>query len=224
MLLVLFDIDGTLIDSGGAGIRALDYSFKELFAINDAFNGISMAGRTDSQIMKEGLAKHGIAMDGHIERITSVYLKHLTKEINNNNRHVKLGIYELLESLDAIAEIKLGLLTGNLELGARIKLSPFDLNRYFPSGAFGSDDEDRDKLLPVAVKRYQKLYGIKIGFDQCVVIGDTPLDVYCAKPYGAMTVGVATGPYPVDALRQAGADHIFEDLSDSSAILQLIRQ
>lgn len=223
MLLVLFDIDGTLIDSGGAGIRALDLSFKELFAINNAFDGISMAGKTDAQIMREGLAKHGISMDGHIERITSAYLKHLNKEINNNNRHVKPGIYELLESLDSIAEIKLGLLTGNLEPGARIKLGPFDLNRYFPSGAFGSDDEDRDKLLPVAVKRFQKLYGIKISFDDCVVIGDTPLDVYCAKPYGAMTVGVATGPYSQDSLRQAGADHVFEDFSDCSLVLQLIR-
>lgn len=223
MLLVLFDIDGTLIDSGGAGVRALNYCFKELFAITDAFNGISMAGKTDSQIMKEGLAKHGISMDGHIERIISAYLRHLNNEINNNNKNVKPGIYELLESLDAIAEVKLGLLTGNLEAGARIKLSPFDLNRYFPSGAFGSDNEDRNKLLPIAVKRYQRLYGIKIGFNQCIVIGDTPLDVYCAKPYGALTVGVATGPYPIDALRHAGADHVFEDLSDSSSILKLLK-
>ncbi len=221
MHLILFDIDGTLIDSGGAGTRSLDLAFEKLFSVENAFNDISMAGKTDAQIMKEGLTRHGIAVDGNLNILVDTYLSHLQKEINNDRRHVKPGVYGLLERLSLVKGIGLGLLTGNLELGARIKLEPFSLNKYFPAGAFGSDDEDRDKLLPIAIKRFEKLYRAKISFHDCVVIGDTPRDVYCSKPYGAMAIGVATGPYSIDTLKQAGADHVFENLSDHSDILQI---
>ena len=128
----------------------------------------------------------------------------------------------MLSALISLKNVGLGLLTGNLEHGARIKLEPFDLNKYFLSGAFGSDDEDRNRLLPVAKIRFEEICQSKIDFSKCIVIGDTPLDVYCSKPYGAICIGVATGPYPIDALRRAGADHVFEDLSDYAKLRQVL--
>jgi phosphoglycolate phosphatase-like HAD superfamily hydrolase len=221
MHLVLFDIDGTLIDSGGAGIRSLDLAFKELFSIENAFDGINMAGKTDLQIMKEGLTRYGISINGNLAAITDAYLRHLQREISNSKKHVKPGIYNILRELSFMENVRMGLLTGNLEPGARIKLEPFNLNRYFPTGAFGSDDEDRDNLLPIAIKRFEGLYRTKIKFFNCTVIGDTPRDVYCSKPYGAKSIGVATGTYNADVLKQAGADYVFEDFSDYSHLLQM---
>ncbi len=221
MHLVLFDIDGTLIDSGGAGVRSLDYAFRDLFSIEDAFQGVSMAGKTDSEIIKEGLLKHGISPNGNFEAIINAYLNHLSKEINNKRRHIKPGIYDVLRELSFMKKVKLGLLTGNLEQGARIKLEPFNINRYFHAGAFGSDDEDRDNLLPVAIKRFEELCKRRIKFYNCTVIGDTPRDVHCSKPYGAKSIGVATGSYSADELKQAGADYVFKNLSDYSDFLLL---
>jgi len=219
--LILFDIDGTLIDSGGAGTRSLDLALKELFSIDKAFEGISMAGKTDTQIIREGLSKHRIPEDGSVENVIRSYLKHLKNEINNKRKHVKPGIYETLDKLMPLQDTGLGLLTGNLEQGARIKLRPFGLNEYFPSGAFGSDDEDRNNLLPIAVNRFEGLSRVKIEIHDCVIVGDTPRDVECAHIYGAICIAVATGPYAADDLIKAGADYVLEDLSDYQTVRQL---
>jgi phosphoglycolate phosphatase len=222
MYLLLFDIDGTLIDSGEAGTRSLNLAFEELFSVWNAFHGISMAGKTDTQIIKEGLIKHGISVNNNLDAVINTYLMYLQKEINNNRRHIKPGIYELLERLSLIRDVKLGLLTGNLEPGARIKLQPFKLNRYFQAGAFGSDDEDRERLLPIAIKRFEEILWRKIDITECIVIGDTPRDVNCAKTNGAMCIGVATGPYSINELVIAGADCVFQDLSDHYNFLQFL--
>ena len=158
MRLILFDIDGTLIDSGGAGTRSLNNAFHELFSLENAFHGIRMAGKTDTEIIKEALLKHGISKDGNLDDVVSVYLKNLEKEIQNNRKHLKPGVYELLEHLSSKSDIGVGLLTGNLEPGARIKLRSFNIDRFFTSGAFGSDDEDRNNLLPIALKRFEELF------------------------------------------------------------------
>ena len=222
MHLILFDIDGTLIDTGGAGSRSLNLALKELLYIEDAFRGISMAGKTDTEIIKEGLIKHGFSMDGNINAVVKAYLKHLQKEILNDRKHVKPGVYELLKKLRILKDVALGLLTGNLEEGARIKLDPFGLNEYFSTGAFGSDDEDRNRLLPIAVKRFEGLYLKKIRLKECIVIGDTPRDVECAKIYGAKCLSVATGPYSFEDLAMAGADFVVKDLSNHGKLFQLL--
>lgn len=222
MYVILFDIDGTLIDSGEAGSRSLNLSFTELFSIRDAFHGISMAGKTDTEIIKEGLQKHGISAEGNFEVFINTYLKHLQKEIDNKRKHVKPGIYELLEELTIIKDIHLGLLTGNIEPGARVKLEPFDLNKYFPIGAFGSDDEDRNKLLPIALKRFEERCRRKIRVNECVIVGDTPRDVQCATINGARSLGVATGPYSIDELKEAGADYVMKDLSSYETLSRLL--
>jgi phosphoglycolate phosphatase len=205
--LILFDIDGTLMDSGGAGTRSMNLAFEELFSVPQAFQGISMAGKTDIQIMKEGLMKHGLESEnGNVASLCNAYIKRLRNEIRNPGRHLKPGIGESLDVLRDREGVFLGLLTGNIEAGARIKLDSFDLNPYFPMGAFGDDAEDRNKLLPIAVERFRRLYGGGIDYRDCVVIGDTPRDVECAKIHGAYAVVVATGPYSYETLRGSGAD------------------
>jgi phosphoglycolate phosphatase len=215
MKLVLFDIDGTLMDSGGAGTKSMDLAFEELFSVRNAFQGIAMAGKTDIQIMKEGLRKHGLdSENGQVGRLCESYVRHLRVLIENPRKRLKPFIRETLSSLSRMDEVRLGLLTGNLKAGARVKLSPFGLNEFFPFGAFGDDDEDRNKLLPVAVDRFNRRNGRKIEYGECIVIGDTPRDVECAKVCGAYSVAVATGPYSFDSLVAAGADVVLNTMGD----------
>lgn len=221
--LILFDIDGTLISSGGAGTRALNESFNEIFSIPDGFQGVRMAGKTDIEIMKEGMLKHNIKPeDGFGKKMVEGYIYHLRREINNNGRHLKPGIKEILSRLKEIEGVYLGLLTGNLEKGARIKLEPFGINPYFPFGAFGSDDEDRNRLLPIALRRFSDIYKINLKPEDSIVIGDTPRDVTCSKPFGAFSVVVATGPYSLEELQNSGADLVLKDLLDQKRLIDLI--
>lgn len=219
--LILFDVDGTLIDSGGAGMRALNKAFLELFGIRDAFRGISMAGKTDTLIIREELVLNGIPWyNGEVEMVIGRYIDLLKVEIENPQRKAKPGVYEILEGF-AARGLPLGLLTGNIEAGARIKLNPFGLNSHFPSGAFGSDHDDRDMLLPVAISRYHEL-GIHVLPEDCVVIGDTPRDIQCAHVHGAGCIAVATGPYDRDSLAGAGADLVLDDLTGMDECLAFI--
>ncbi len=212
--LILFDIDGTLIDPGGAGRRSMTKAFQELFSIADAFSDISMAGKTDIQIIKEGLSVHGLPPeDGALPSFIAAYLKNLKTEINNKEKHIMPGVRELLNALRPSDGYWMGLLTGNIQEGARIKLGSLGLNKYFPFGAFGDDHEQRGQLLPVALTRFKEMTGIDIPYTDCIVIGDTPRDVECAKPYGTKSIAVATGPYDYQTLSKAGADCVLHDLS-----------
>jgi phosphoglycolate phosphatase-like HAD superfamily hydrolase len=219
--LILFDIDGTLIHTGGAGIRSLDKSFYSLFGIRDAFRDYSMAGRTDRQIMREGLKIHGLPyLDGKVDALVNEYLEYLKAEIHNPGRRFQPGIQEILDTLRQ-QEYPLGLLTGNLEQGARIKLEPFGLNEYFPAGAFGSDHEDRNMLLPIAIKKFAKR-SLLFAPKDCIIIGDTPLDVKCAKVHSASCIAVATGPYSREDLLATDADIVFDTLEDTGRCLEFI--
>ena len=222
--LILFDIDGTLITAGGAGTRSLDRAFNALFGINDAFKYITMSGKTDIQIIKEGLRLHEFtAVDGNVEKMTGMYLSFLREEVNNPWKKMKPGIAELLAILKCRTK-PLGLLTGNLEEGAGIKLAPFRLNEYFIDGAFGSDNEERDELLPIAIEKFSRK-GFAYTPAECIVVGDTPRDVRCAKIHGAFSVAVATGPYSKEELLRTDADIVldsFEDAEKCAADLEMI--
>jgi len=224
MKFILFDIDGTIMDSGGAGTRAMDTAFMEIFSVCNAFQTINMAGKTDMQILKEGFGLHNIDYsNGVIPEFYRSYIRYLKQNIRNGMGHIKPGIREALRELQAQKEFVLGLLTGNIEEGARVKLDFFGLNLYFDIGAFGSDDEDRDRLLPVAVDKLFKRDSLKVSFSDCIVIGDTPRDVSCSKPYGAFSVAVATGPYSAKTLSAAGADVVLKDLSDTEGFLAILK-
>jgi phosphoglycolate phosphatase-like HAD superfamily hydrolase len=219
--LILFDIDGTLISAGGAGSRSLDMAFHALFGIESAFKDITMAGKTDIQIIKEGLGLHGFShRDGSVMKMTEMYLHFLRKEINNPLKGLKPGIKGILENLREM-KMPLGLLTGNLEGGARIKLGSFGLNDYFPDGAFGSDHEDRDELLPIAIEKFSQR-GLSFSPKECIVVGDTPRDVRCAKIHGATCIAVATGPYSREELLKTDADIVFDSLAERASFLNFI--
>ncbi len=223
MKLVLFDIDGTLLDSGGAGSRALNAAFLQMFSIDNAFQGIRMGGKTDTEIIREAIERHGINMDGQMPRFTGIYLGHLKSGMDGKNpkRRLKPGVKEALNALYIMEGVALGLLTGNIEEGARIKLNPFGLNCYFPAGAFGSDKADRNALLPIALERFRARHphaGLSVR--DCIVVGDTPRDVECAKLHEARSVAVATGGFSAAQLLATRADFVLNDLSDTAYFLK----
>jgi phosphoglycolate phosphatase-like HAD superfamily hydrolase len=184
---------------------------------------VNFSGKTDFQIIREGLDQLGLGPQTDLlNTILDLYLVHLRGELAAGNGQVKGGVNKLLSALQDINDIYLGLLTGNTEKGARLKLSPFGLNQVFPLGAFGSDAEDRNLLLPVAVQRLRETEGISMGYQNCVVIGDTPRDVECARVHGACSIAVSTGSYPEARLMETEADLVLPDLSDTRKIVRWI--
>ena len=229
MTIVLFDIDGTLIRTGRAGSRAMNRAFEDLFGIAGAFDGIQMAGRTDKWILEDAAGRAGVVLDGHTtEQFRARYVERLREtlhETNPANKGALPGVRALLDSVTSppFAEsVFPALLTGNCEDGARIKLEHFDLWRYFRCGAFGDEVHDRNELFPVAMKCVQACGGPAVQPRDVIVVGDTAFDVACAAAAGARSVGVATGPSDARALKDSGADFVFDDLSDAGAFLQLL--
>jgi phosphoglycolate phosphatase-like HAD superfamily hydrolase len=196
---------------------------EDLLGIPNGFQHIDLAGKTDLQIVREGLQRFELAhRDDLLHSLLDRYLVHLQKEVAAGRGHVKAGAKELLHILRAAEDVYLGLLTGNLEAGARLKLKPFGLNQFFPVGAFGDDSEDRNLLLPFAVKRLLEAESISVNYEDCVVIGDTPSDVECAQIHGASSVAVATGTFPLEILEKTPADLVLSDLSDTEEIADWI--
>jgi phosphoglycolate phosphatase-like HAD superfamily hydrolase len=221
--LFLFDIDGTLVITGGAGQRAMNRAFHDVFGIPDAFDGIELAGRTDTSILGDAFDRQAMVPTPEATAaFRARYLVCLQEEVPKPapNKRVLPGITDLLAELEPRPHNFLGLLTGNYCDAAEVKLSHFDLWRYFRCGAFGEDHGDRNALVPVALDRARSA-GLPPHVDEArvVVIGDTPRDVRCAHAHGARCVAVATGEYSVDALRGAGADVVFDDLGDTRAVL-----
>jgi len=198
-------------------------AFEDLFTVPDAFQGIPMPGRTDSWILSDAAAAHGIP-NAQLSRFHDVYLAHLATELGRPGprKGVMPGVRPLLDDLAARADVYLALLTGNYEAAARLKLEYFDLWRYFRCGAFGDAAPDRNGLLPKALATVRACGGPAASPSETVVVGDTPLDVACAAASRARSVAVATGGYEVEALRAAGADVVFPDLSDTTAVLQAL--
>ncbi|MEO7274208.1 MAG: HAD family hydrolase [Vicinamibacterales bacterium] len=224
--LVLFDIDGTLVLTGRAGIRAMNRACEEVISHTDALDGIPVAGRTDWSILHDALGAIGHQLDDALfVRLRETYVRHLTDEIERPGEGVKAvmpGIRPLLDRLEARSDVFLGLLTGNFAESARIKLEHFDLWRYFRCGAFGDDAADRNALVPFAVTRAQARGLETIGPESIFVIGDTPHDVACARAVSAIPIAVATGTFTTDQLRASGAELVFEDLADTHAVLRAL--
>ena len=203
---VLFDVDGTLIDCGGAGRRAMEATFRELDANTDAL-GFTFAGLTDRAIVRSGLRTLKRADDDDsIDGVIARYLEHLAAELPRSEGYrILAGVSELLGRLASIEGLVVGLGTGNVEPGARAKLRRGGLDRSFAFGGFGSDHEDRARLLEVGATRGAVALDVSRAACRVVVVGDTPRDVRAAHAIGAECVAVATGGYDQDALTNAGA-------------------
>ena len=272
MRLLLFDVDGTLVLTGGAAVRAMNEAFEEVFGVAGAFEHVPMPGRTDGAILadaftrairqsttlssgftarscgptqppnasheagpRDALSATGVhPVDGEIARYKAAYFARFAEEIHrpvpvdpskpvrHRFKGVLPGVREVLEALDGRPDVFLGLLTGNYEQGARIKLEYFDLWRYFRCGAYGDDSLDRHALVPVAIARSRQAGCPAVDPRDVVIIGDTPLDVACARDAGVNCLAVATGGFSADALRAAGADTVFESLLDTDAVVRCL--
>lgn len=223
-VLALFDIDGTLLHSGGAGKRAMVAAFRDLFGCENGFADVQMAGRTDPEIVREALQKQGIAWDpALVEAFRRRYLELIGPELEapSPTKRLMPGIPAVLDALQALGFVTLGLLTGNWRGGAEAKLSHFGINGYFRLGAFADDAEQRDRLLPFALQRMRQLTGLAIPPERVVVVGDTIRDIECARPHGAVTLAVATGGNTAAELAAASPDYLLADLSDSAAVVRI---
>jgi len=227
MYLILFDIDGTLVLTGRAGLRAMNRACEDLVSGEEPMAGVTFAGRTDWSILGDILRNHGHTLDELLlDRLRRRYVTHLAEEIvlpGEGVKDVMPGIRPLLDALQARPDVELGLLTGNFVEGARIKLEYFDLWKYFPWGAFGGDSANRNDLVPIALERARDHGVDAVAPRDVLVVGDTPNDVECALVAGATPIAVATGSYSMEQLRAAGADLVFRDLSDTAAFLTLLR-
>jgi phosphoglycolate phosphatase-like HAD superfamily hydrolase len=224
--LILFDIDGTLVLTGRAGVRAMTRALVDVFGIHDGFADISLAGRTDWYLLNLALEQNQRSLDtGELDRFRVTYLRYLLEEVpkrGEGRKGIMPGIAPLLDTLEGKTDVFLGLLTGNFAEAARIKLEHFDLWRYFRCGAYGDDAHDRNELVPIALARARERERGADGFERIFIVGDTPHDVACAAAGNATSIAVATGGFDVQALRAAGADVVFEDLTDAGAFLRVI--
>jgi phosphoglycolate phosphatase-like HAD superfamily hydrolase len=224
--LVLFDIDGTLLSSAGVATETFGQCLSEVAGRPISTRDYSMAGKTDPQIVRELLLRGGCAPEdipGLTTEVLRLYIERFGPALTNSPRpRLFPGVRELLGELRASPAVVLGLLTGNIEQGAQLKLDRFGLRDHFRLGAFGSDSADRRALVPIAVERAQRLTGRGFEGREVVVIGDTPLDIDCGRAWGAATVAVATGPYSLAELESHAPDALFPDFSPVDAVFRAI--
>jgi phosphoglycolate phosphatase-like HAD superfamily hydrolase len=222
--LVLFDIDGTLVWTDGAGRRAIHHALTEVFGSTGPAD-YRFDGKTDPQIVRDMMRVVGHAdrhIDDRMEEVFTLYVERLREELRapGYRPRVMPGVFELLDALESHPDVVLGLLTGNLADGARAKLESVGIDpRRFRVGAYGSDHEQRRSLPEVAQRRLREELGMDITGTDCVIIGDTPADVTCGRGVGARAIGVATGRYSTDELRRHGPAAVFADLSDTAAVV-----
>ena len=195
--LVLFDIDGTLIRSGGAGVRAFEKTFTEIFGLKDATKQMKFAGRTDVSLVREAFRLFDVdPSEGNFRRFFEHYPKFLDELLHTSVGGVCEGITRMIEELKRVPEKPmLGLLTGNVRRGAELKLSYYKLWHHFTTGAFADDHEDRNCIAGVAKQRGEELVGRELRGEEIVVIGDTPLDILCGQSIGARVLAVGTGEF-----------------------------
>ena len=232
---MLFDVDLTLVNTGGAGIRALDRVFEEMFAIRNVTEGITPHGKTDPAIIREIYCNasltdvvdsaQAVLSKDLLDRLLQRYVFYLDEEVTNSEQYRILpGIADILKEMSHRPDTATGLATGNVEVGARIKLERGGLNEFFPFGGFGSDSEDRVALVRKAGRLAAEVHQISIEPEDTFVIGDTPRDVLAGRAAGFRTVAVATGRFNIEALEMTNADLVIADFeSDHDQFLRFTR-
>jgi len=225
--LVLFDIDGTLIDTGGAGRLGLQAAFRSVFGLDDIDGPVSRVrfdGKTDPTIISDIAREAGIPA-GEVEtrftELQKAYLQALRTELTvlSPRRRVLPGVRPLLDLLTERPDVFLGLVTGNIEEGARVKLDVFGLNHYFIDGGFASDHPERNEIARIAHERLSRRAGFRFPADRVMVVGDTELDILCARANAFRSIAVESGWVPRERLAAAGPDTLLPDLTDASAVL-----
>lgn len=225
--LVLFDIDGTLLHSHGAGRRAMEAALIDAFGTKGP-HAYRYDGKTDRQIVRDLMRAEGFAdavIDARMPQVLDTYVAGLQREIASPDTRVEAltGVVELLDALVHRAHCVVGLLTGNLEPGAQHKLTAAGIGfERFAVGAYGSDHEVRSELPAIAQQRARERLGLAVDGRAMVIVGDTPSDIQCGRPIGARSIAVATGHYSVEALAEHDPDAVFGDLGDTEAVLRAI--
>ncbi len=226
--LLLFDIDGTLLATGGPAKEVFRLAMMETYGTVGDIEVVSFAGKTDPQIARELLRGAGVAdvaIDEGMAALWRSYLGHLEVALAQRPMRVLPGVVDLLAELERRrTDFALALLTGNIRSGAELKLRSAGLDGHFATGSFGSDSEERDDLAAVALRRARETWGVTFAARDVYVIGDTPRDVACGRKEGTRTVAVATGRFGPDDLRAAGADHVLEDLSATEDVIALLTE
>ncbi len=221
--LVLFDIDGTLLASGGAGEKALRIVVQARFGPESTMDGIEIAGRTDSGIARQVLERFGIEPSpAEVAAFLDEYLAQLAVMLPKTTGRLLPGIIPLLERLKARPDMLLGLLTGNLARGAELKLTHYGVWHYFEFGAYADDHHDRNELGPFARARCAEKHGVEVPAERVFVLGDTPHDIACGKIIGAKTIAVATGNFRREQLAEYAPDFVFDDFSDVDAVVRAL--
>lgn len=220
MHVCLFDIDGTLISSGGAGKAALEMALAAEFGVTHAIEKLQLSGRSDRAIMLDMFRLHDLDdRPEHRQRLTAAYLQHLPGCLASHNGRILPGIVALLDELRR-RQIPTGLLTGNIRAGARVKLGHFGLYEHFAFGGFGDHHLDRDDIAREALAEVKARLNGQHAPERIWVIGDTPLDIRCARAIGARVAAVATGWHNMDELAAHEPDLLLADLSDPTQLLE----
>lgn len=223
MILVLFDVDMTLVDSGGAGSCAMDDAMDACGGGRGAFEKVEFAGRTDRLILRDALSCVATPSPPRMAHLQAAYLRCLARNLAHpDNRAAAMpGASRLVESLRCREGVLVGLLTGNWREGAWLKLARCGLDHHFRFGAFAEDGGQRSDLVPVALRRAAEYSGVSPD-GPCWVVGDTPHDIACGREHNLNTLGVATGPYDMAALRASGATAVIASLSDFEAAAAIL--
>ncbi len=219
----LFDIDGTLIRTGGAGKQAFEAALIEEFGIDSINGDVAFSGRTDRAIVRDFFTLHEIDDSADSwQRFRASYLRLLPDRLASNNGSVLPGIEGILEELVQRSDVAVGLLTGNIAAGAEVKLSHFGLFGHFKFGGFGDEHTDRNGVAAEALAAARRHVDEPLDAEDVFVIGDTPLDVRCARAIGANAVAVCTGFCQREDLRAAQPDLLVDDLSSPLPLLELM--
>jgi phosphoglycolate phosphatase-like HAD superfamily hydrolase len=224
MHVCLFDIDGTLISSGGAGKAALERALASEFGIDRPIDRLLLSGRTDRAIVRDLFQMHTLEdSPDHRQLLLKGYLHHLPSCLASAAGRILPGIAALLEQLREHDRVAVGLLTGNVRAGARVKLAHFGIDQHFAFGGFGDEHVDRDEVAREAFAEVHRRFDGAVRPERIWVIGDTPFDVRCARAIGARAVAVATGWHPCEELAASQPDLLLEDLSDPEPLVAMWR-
>jgi phosphoglycolate phosphatase-like HAD superfamily hydrolase len=221
MHVCLFDIDGTLIASGGAGKAALEVAMASEFGIPHVIEKLELSGRTDRAIIRDLFRMHVIEeTPENYRRLVEGYLRHLPASLASHRGRILPGIAALLAQLQQRGDVAVGLLTGNVRAGARVKLGFFGLYNYFGFGGYGDHHLDRDDVAREALAEVRQRFDGEVVLERIWVIGDTPLDVRCARSIGVKVAAVCTGWHPREELADHRPDLLLTDLADPTPLLQ----